>query len=303
MSPTEEHPHPVQIIVVAYHQPETLRRCLDAVTPAPQNGQIALTRVTVVDNSSDRAVREVAESCGAEYLDPGANLGFGAGVNIALRRVLAGSGTDVLLLNPDALILAQDVQSLSTRLHRGENSHLAALSPALRDPEHRPQRVMWPFPTPRRAWVEALGLGRFNRSPDFAVGTVLLLRWEAICDVGLFDERFFLYSEETDWQRRAHQLGWASDIADHVVAEHIGGASSTDERRRQALFHSGGETYQRKWHGTLGWQLYRAAVLIGCLPRILRPDRANRGIAGRRFVLYVRGPRRVAGFGGQAWDQ
>jgi GT2 family glycosyltransferase len=291
MNPTGTPTRPIQIVIVAYNQPDGLHRCLAAASGSAP--------ITVVDNSSNPAVRAVVELSGAEYVDPGNNLGFGSGVNVVLRRIVDGPPTDLLLLNPDAMFQANDVTALAARLHRPGHRRVGALSPALRGDDHRPQRVMWPFPTPGRAWLEAFGLGKLNRSADFAVGAVLLLRWEAIRDVGLFDERFFLYAEETDWQRRAHLAGWRSAVSADLVADHSGGASSTDELSRMAFFHSGGEIYQRKWHGVLGWQLYRAAVLIGCLPRIAHPDRARRAGAVLRFSLYLRGPRRTAGLEGK----
>src|SRR5689334_9408240 len=95
---------PVHIVVVAYHQPGALEECLRSAA-----GE---ARITVIDNSSNREVRSVAGILGATYVDPGKNLGFGAGVNIALRRILSGEPVDVLLLNPDALIQANDVRRL-----------------------------------------------------------------------------------------------------------------------------------------------------------------------------------------------
>jgi GT2 family glycosyltransferase len=287
MNQTIARPRSVHVIVVAYHQPEALKTCLSTVADG--------LPVTVIDNSSSPAIRAVADVLRVDYIDPGANVGFGAGVNVALRRVLSGEPADVLLLNPDAVIAAADVHRLARILHEPENDCVGALSPGLTGPDQSAQRVIWPFPTPGRAWAEALGLSRFTQSSGFAVGAVLLLRWEALQDVGLFDEQFFLYAEETDWQRRALDQGWVAQAVDGVVAVHAGGGSSTDEGHRLALFHSGGETYQRKWHGRLGWQSYRIAVLVGCLPRMMHPRQSTRRAATLRWGLYRQGPRRAAG--------
>ena len=92
-----------------------------------------------------------------------------------------------------------------------------------------PLRVAWPFPTPPGAWLEAVGLGRLrDRHQAYAVGTVLLLRAAALRQVGGFDERFFLYAEETDWARRAASLGWRHGVVPTVTALHVGAATSTD---------------------------------------------------------------------------
>ena len=108
------------------------------------------------------------------------------------------------------------------------------------------------------------------------IGAVLLLRAEALHDIGLLDERFFLYAAETDWQRRADALGWTSDVCDDVVATHIGAGASLDPMLRETLFHVAHENYIRKWFGTSGWESYRAATVIGSVAR----------------AIVLRGPRR-----------
>lgn len=276
----------VHVVVVAYHSPEQLESCLATLR--------SCTRVTVVDNSSSTEVHAVARGNGAEYVDPGRNLGFAGGVNVALRTILVGEPCDVLLLNPDAVLTPVELEHLVDDLHQERNLSVAALSPRLIDDSGKEQRVLWPFPTPTRLWAEAVGLGRLRAAGDFAVGAVLLLRWEALREVGLFDERFFLYAEEADWQRRASRLGWTSRLNPDVAARHIGGGASDDPIRRETLFHAAQETYIRKWHGRLGWFVYRAAAVVGAAARsvVLTGDR--RAEALRRVALYVNGPRRAA---------
>jgi GT2 family glycosyltransferase len=128
----------------------------------------------------------------------------------------------------------------------------------------------------------------------FAIGAVLLVRWDALRQVGLFDERFFLYAEEVDWQRRALGLGWRSELCDIAAASHIGAGTMEDPARREALFYAAHETYIRKWYGRGGWWAYRSAACLGAAGRaaVLRGER--RAQAARRALLYLRGPRRSA---------
>ena len=177
------------------------------------------------------------------------------------------------------------------------NARVAAVAPRLRGPDGTQARVVWPFPTPLRMWLEAAGLGGMPARRRFVVGSVLLLRREAIADVGPFDERFFLYGEETDWQNRARLRGWTSAVCPDAIAQHAGGGTSTDPRRRELLFHAAQETYVRKWYGPTGWWLYRAAACAGAGARATVLTRQRRRDAARRLVLYLRGPRRCAGLG------
>ncbi len=244
----------------------------------------------MVDNSSLPAIRAVAESYGARYLDPGRNGGFAAGVNHGLAHRL-DPDADVLLLNPDAVVDADTVTRLQDALD--SDAGLASVGPEQVDAAGTPARVEWPFPSPGRAWLEALGLGRAlgaGRGGTFVIGSVLLLSARALAEVGPFDERFFLYAEETDWARRARRAGWRHAIVPGAVALHLGGATSTDPARREAVFHASQETYFRKHFGSLGWAAARAAQLVGSAVRsvALRGDRAHR--ARRRLHLYVRGP-------------
>jgi GT2 family glycosyltransferase len=249
--------------------------------------------VTVVDNSSSEEVAAVAERHGADYVDAGANRGFAAGVNIALRRLEADPPENVLLLNPDAVIEPDDLTALVAFARSSDR--LAAVAPRLLSRDGVEERVAWPFPSPWRAWLEAVGLGRllhFGRK--FVIGAVLLLDWDAVREIGRFDERFFLYCEETDWQRRAAGQGWRSGVCTEAVARHAGAGTSDDPARREALFHAAHETYIRKWFGTSGWWAYRAAAGFGAIARVVLLSGERRSVARRRAAIYLRGPHRWA---------
>jgi GT2 family glycosyltransferase/glycosyltransferase involved in cell wall biosynthesis len=269
------------VVVVAFHAPELLDRCLEAL-----GGDFA---VLVVDNSSDPSVEDVAHARGCSYLDPGRNLGFAGGVN---RGFAVRDGRDVLLLNPDATITPDAVRDLHAVL--GRDPGLAAVAPAQSGPGGAvPDRVVWPFPTPAGAWLEAVGLGRLRDRPDFLIGSVLLVASAALDDVGPFDDRFFLYAEESDWQRRAADRGWRVALCPSVTATHVGAGTGGDPVRRETHFQASHERYVRKHHGTAGWWSYRAASVTGAAARALVLS-GDRGQAARtRLGLFVAGPLRA----------
>jgi GT2 family glycosyltransferase len=141
--------------------------------------------------------------------------------------------------------------------------------------------------------VEAVGLGALRRRDDFLIGSVLLIRREALDEVGPFDTRFFLYAEETDWQWRARRLGWGVRLCPEVVATHVGAGTGGDPTRREIHFHASQERYVRKHFGTRGWWVYRAGVLAGSRVRgVVLPGGRGR-VATARFHLYRQGPCRV----------
>lgn len=282
--PEGESAAPLEVIVVAYGAPELLRRALTPVAELP---------VTVIDNSSSSEIRELCAELGIRYLDPGANLGFGSAVNRVLRDRLHPGG-DVLLLNPDAVIDPSDIAELHHVLR--SDARRASVGPAQVDERGHRARVQWPFPSPFGSWLNAAGLGRLRPAGSgFVIGSVLLLRAEALAQVGGFDERFFLYAEETDWSYRAFLLGWRHAAVPHIEAVHAGAGTSTDPRRREAMFFASQERYLRKHFGSAGWASARFAGWLGAMLRALLLPGERRSAARRRAAIYRLGPVRVEG--------
>ncbi len=274
-------PPRLEVVVVAYGAPDMLRRALEPVRALP---------VTVVDNSSLPAIAALCAELSVRYIDPGRNGGFASGVNVALADRLVPDG-DVLLLNPDAVVSVGDIMSLQRGLHAAGD--LATVGAVQVDESGRRARVGWPFPSPGNAWLQAVGLGRLQRGARFVIGSVLLVRGTALAQVGDFDERFFLYAEETDWAFRAHRLGWRHAVVPDARAVHAGAGTSTDPRRREVHFHASQERYYRKHFGGVGWTVARMAAWSGAVVRgmLLPGDRGRE--AWRRAALYARGPVRV----------
>ncbi len=138
-----------------------------------------------------------------------------------------------------------------------------------------------------------MGLGALRRKVDFVIGSVLLVRASALTEVGPFDEQFFLYAEETDWQRRARNLGWGVGLCSQVTAIHVGAGTGGDATIREAHFHASQERYVRKYFGPRGWLVYRAGVMVGSGLRALVLPGARGRAAADRFHRYRHGPCRV----------
>ena len=258
IEPAGSAPHPLMVIVVAYGSEHHLNACLDALGPG--------IPVVVVDNAGSDRARQMCTMFGADYLRPPANVGFAAAVNLAMtaRR---DPGLDVLLLNPDARLLPSDLTILCDHLHQSQD--LAAAGPRLQDPRGQPQKALWPIPSPWTALASAVGAADRICRRRFVNGAVLLLRGAAIDAIGHFDERFFLYSEEADWQLRALRAGWKVTVVEESVATHLGAGTSSDPARRELLFNASAERFIRKWYGWFGWQVFRTASVLAALRRLL----------------------------------
>jgi GT2 family glycosyltransferase len=274
------------VVIVAYGAPDGLAQALATLADTHP--------VCVVDNSSSPANAEIARTAGAQYVDAGANLGFAAAVNVGLAR-LRDPGRNVLLLNPDARISPTELERLEAELLA--HPDVACVAPAQHIPgSTSPSRARWPWHTPAGAWAEAVGLSRrrLASSRYFVGGAVLLLRKTALADVGTFDERFFLYSEDEDWQRRAVERGWHVRLCPDVVAEHGAGGTESDVARLQLRLHASIERFVRKWYGTAGWELFRAGTLFGLALRLMARGGQRRRRAARLARLYLTGPDRAA---------
>ncbi len=165
------------------------------------------------DGTADAIERELPEM----QVLRAENAGFAAANNRALPLA---TGRYVLLLNPDVEIASGTFSELVAALDARPRVGVASVIQQGSDAEL--QYSIRNYPSPRSAVGEALGLpwagwreeerrpARYSSegAADWLVGAFLIARAEAVADVGPLDERFFLYSEETDWCYRAREAGW-----------------------------------------------------------------------------------------------
>ncbi|MDQ4145086.1 MAG: glycosyltransferase family 2 protein, partial [Actinomycetota bacterium] len=212
---------PTVAVVLNYNAGESLATCVAALARARDEGAVA--ELLVLDNGSHDGSfdPDAIRRAGGQPLALGSNLGFAAAHNVALRRL---ADRNVLLVNPDAVVVPSGIRAMRAVLE--EEPAVAAVGGALQLPDGTFQPSA--FPEPSLGWALAhllnlkasTGLRRLAgavpalgrtarpyvaahageaRDVDWVVGACLLLRSEALADVGGFDERFFLYFEEIDW--------------------------------------------------------------------------------------------------------
>ena len=251
----------ISVSIVNTNSRDLLLACLESL-----RGQDA--EIVVLDNASEdgsaEAVRERFPD--VRLIAQDFRAGFGANHNAVIR---ATSGRYVYVLNEDTTSDDWAFERLVARLDA--NRRVAALGPRLVYPDGRHQDSAWRFPSPAAATLGLLSLGKVGvkqshgsapRRVDWVMGAALLLRRDAIDQVGAFDEEFFLYSEEVDLQLRLRRAGWEVEYFPEATIVHHESQFSAGipERRINEMWRSR-HRYWRKHHSAAGARI--AALATG----------------------------------------
>lgn len=295
----------VSVVVVSYNTRQMTLDCLR--TLYADLGDLP-AEVFVVDNaSSDGSVAAVAEAFpNVRVIANPQNVGFGAANNQAMR---VARGEFIMLLNSDAFPKPGTTRALVDYLR--SHPKVGVVGPKILNADGSTQQSCYRFPTPGQAWRENLWisaafgahpvLGDYRTWPhdrerdvEWIIGACMLLRRDVFERVGGFDERFFMYAEETDWQRRIRDAGWEIAFTPAAQVTHLGGASGAKEKARvNRHFFESLDRYEYKHHGLIGLVLLRAAMVVGCSLRavlwtgvaVTRP--ARRGVAWSKGRMHL----------------
>jgi GT2 family glycosyltransferase len=219
------------VVVVTFNSAQWIERCLESVRGY---------ETIVVDHGSEDETLEIVRSRFPDVrVIEEENRGMGGGNNTGMRLA---SARYFLLLNSDAWAVGDAVDQLA--VFADEHPEAAVVGPRLLNPDGSLQRSARAFPTLWRLATEYLFLrklaprsrllnrfyeGDFDhdeaREVDWLFGACLLVRRDAADEVGLFDEDFFMFSEETDWCYRFRQAGWSVWFFPGAEVVHVGGAS------------------------------------------------------------------------------
>jgi GT2 family glycosyltransferase len=255
--------------------------------------------VIVVDHgSSDGTLELVRERFPEARVIEQENRGMGGGNNAGMR---AAQRRYTLLLNSDAWVVDGAVERLAGYLEA--HPRVAVAGPRLQNPDGSLQRSVRGFPTlwrvateylylrklaPRSNLVNAFYGGGFRYDETSEVetlyGAALLVRREAADQVGLFDEAFFMFSEETDWTYRFRQAGWSVVFVADAEVVHVGGASHGGSLYAENL--RGLLRFFAKHRGVREAERARSLLLVSLRLRSLvyRGDRGRLYRDGARFL-------------------
>ncbi|MCY4437573.1 MAG: glycosyltransferase family 2 protein [Chloroflexi bacterium] len=278
----------LSVIIVSYNTRELLARCLASIAAEPQPPD----EVIVVDNASaDDSVVMVREQFPhVQVIANAENRGFAAATNQGLQ---SATGDFLCLLNPDTELFPGALAALAAFL--AAHAEVGVAGPTLLHTDGTYQHAAFRFPTLPMALIDFFPLNhrllnsRLNgRYPfrlyehpfamDHPLGACMMVRREACADVGLLDERFFMYCEEIDWCRRIKQADWEIMHVPGARVVHHGGQSTKQTAGRMFVeLHRSRFRLFAKHHGR-GYQCAARAIvtvgmlwqLIGLLPQRVR---------------------------------
>jgi len=264
----------VAVVVVTYQSAGEIGRCLGAL----RDSNLPLAVVLVDNASTDRTLDEAgagAQGMRIRIVQNRTNIGFARAVNAGIALT---ASEFVLVLNPDCYVQRDAIASVLEAMVADENVGMAGC--LLLNPDNTEQAGCRRYiPTPWRAMIRVLRLHHLarwhprldgflmNREPlpdqpvgvEAISGAFMLLRRDALDEVGLLDEGYFMHCEDLDWCMRFQQRGWKVLFVPHAKAIHDRGRSSTSHPYRVEWFKHRGmvryyfKFFRRRYPGVLLW--------------------------------------------------
>ena len=250
----------LSLIVVHYWTREALERLfasLREAKPAP------LREIVIVNNSGE-SLDDLVASTGwpTRVLEPGRNLGYARGVNAGIR---AATAEDVLIVNPDVRVRPGAVETLAASA--AEHPRAGILAPRLWNPDGTLQLSARRFYNWKTLLLRRAPLGALKdrsrtlrdhlmadwdhaetRPVDWVLGAAMYVRRRAMRDVGLMDERYFLYFEDVDWCQRMWRHGYEVVYCADAAMDHDYARESARLRPRSLRAHVAGLLrFTEKW--------------------------------------------------------
>lgn len=232
-------PYLIDAIIVNYNAGALIKACVSSLRTCPN-----VSKIIIVDNASiDNSLVEVEGLSNVFIIQNDRNMGFATACNLGMSQ---SSANYLLFINPDCSFSSGTLQYILNVLISGDMIGMAGglLSNQDGSEQAGSRRAI---PTPWRSFVRAFGLNRLEtRWPrlffDFFLhqqplpnqpieveaisGACMLVKREAIDDVGLWDEEYFLHCEDLDLCMRFRQKGWKIFFVPDAKITHIAGSCS-----------------------------------------------------------------------------
>jgi len=259
-----KEPLDLSIIIVNWNTRDLLTRCLQSVYDTMSNLDF---EVIVVDNASNDGSQAMVRQRFPQVrlIENDQNVGFASANNQALT---VSQGHYSLLLNSDTVVLPHALEKMAQ--FADAHSEAGIIGCRLLNSDGSLQKSWASFPT---FWSEVLGRNfRARRQVeeeslayevDWVGGACLLVQPAAINEVGLLDESFFMYSEETDWCFRMRRQGWKVYYLPGVEVIHLGGGSASRANATQLVrLYDSKIRFFRKHYGARQTSLLRYGLAV-----------------------------------------
>jgi GT2 family glycosyltransferase len=209
-------------------------------------------RLIVVDNGSDDgSVEKLAGLAGVELIANGRNLGFAAGNNVAIERLLADGHEFVWVLNNDTVVEPPTLRELLDVADRDPG--VGAVG-AVIYASGAPERVLTFGGGSLRRWSgRTRDARRADDRVDYLTGASMLLRSAALREVGVFDPRYFFTWEDVDLSTRLVSAGWRLAVAERARVWHRWGGTLEPLAPRRFAEHAAGLVVYMRAHAPLPW--------------------------------------------------
>lgn len=259
----------LSIIMVCWNNKDYLEPCLHFLY---EDDLKSSYDIFVVDNGSTDGSKEMVrqEFPDVKIIENDSNLGLGRASN---QGIEASTGRYVLLLNNDTIVNGPSLDALVRFLDA--NPQTAAVAGKLLNPDGSVQACYNNFPSLKEEFLIATKLGRRFRlgypsildaveikEVSWMSSACLLVRREALDEVGLLDEDYFVYGDEADLQYRLHKAGWKAHFLTQATIIHYGGVS-TDRRQGRFRVYRGKMLFFKKNYSL--FQTLMLRIMIGGL--------------------------------------
>lgn len=225
----------ITTLVLTWNSEDFIIDCLSSLMKSEYS-----TNIIVIDNDSSDNTRKYVHDKYPEItlINTGSNLGYAGGNNVGINYALDINTDYVFIINPDTYIHKDCVKLLVERMKN--ERELAAVSPKI---YYQDTKYIW-FAGARVNWFsgntsqyngEDIGQYDSKRYTKRLTGCAMLLSVKAIRKVGLMDERFFLFYEETDWSVRFTEAGYKLGMEPAAIFWH--NASSSTGGYTNPLYH------------------------------------------------------------------
>jgi GT2 family glycosyltransferase len=270
-------PMDLSVVIVNWNTREMLANCLESVA-----SERDIAEVCVVDNASNDGSTQLVKQrfTWVRLLENSENIGFAAANNRAVRL---STGRYVLLLNSDTKVFPGALKTMVEFME--QRPQVAACGPLLLNTDGSLQVSCYPMLTPERELWRLLFLDQLARRASYPQehwnrdtprqvevikGACLMLRRAALDEVGLLDEKYFMYTEEMDLCYRLLQGGWQLWWVPQAVVRHYGEASTKQvaEAMYVQLYRSKVQ-FHRKFGGSLRAKRFKRIVWLAYVPRLV----------------------------------